>query len=66
MSSRNDTALALLFGALFLSFTMAVSAWVIMVLWGALASFFGFTTIPYEIAVLITLALTVIRIGSKA
>ncbi len=47
----------------------ALAALIIMVIWGALAGYFDFQTIPYGIAFIIALALSVIgsvfRGGSK-
>lgn len=68
-SGAEGCGIAIVFAVL-IALTVAFNAWVIMVLWGALASVFGFATIGFGTAVLVSLALTVVgsffkNFGSK-
>jgi len=50
-------------GAIAVVFVLAVLAftpWIIMLVWGGLASAFGFSTISFWTAVLVTIALTIV------
>lgn len=40
--------------------SIALSAWIIMLLWGALAHAFDFSTISFKVAVLVSLALSLV------
>lgn len=49
-----------LVGMFFLTVGVLLSSWIIMLVWGGLASFFHFQTIPYKVAILVCLAITLV------
>lgn len=58
----NETSTVIAVGIMITIAALAVGPWLIMVLWGALASIFGFTTISFWEAVVVYLALCLVRV----